>query len=102
MPETVEHRIIRSKQARQSELIGEVRSELIVDEFTPKKQQLSPSKASSSKTDSSPKSAHHQNTLLPAFHHIPRLQRKFQCQPTTMPSFLYGMGPKVTTRGVRQ
>lgn len=102
MPETVEHRIIRSKQARQSELIAEVRNDLMIEDFTPKKQH-SPSKSlSSSKTDSSPKTAHHQNTLLPAFHHIPRLQRKFQCQPTTMPAFLYGMGPKVTTRGVRQ
>lgn len=101
MPETVEHRIIRSKHARQCELIVELRNDLIADDFTPKKQ-LSPSKASTSKTDSSPKSTHHQNSLLPAFHHIPRLQRKFQCQPTTMPTFLYGMGPKVTTRGVRQ
>lgn len=101
MSETVEHRIIRSKNARQSELLIEFRSELIPDDFTPKKQ-LSPSKPSTSKTDSSPKSAHHQNTLLPAFHHIPRLQRKFQCQPSTMPKFLYGIGPKVTTRGVRQ
>lgn len=100
MPETVEHRIIRSKHARQSELIVEVRNELSVEDFTPKKQ-LSPSKPSTSKTDSSPKSAH-QNTLLPAFHHIPRLQRKFECQPTTMPTFLYGIGPKVNTRGVRQ
>lgn len=101
MPETMEHRIIRSKQARQSELISEVRNELMVDDFTPKKQ-LSPSKPSTSKSEPSPKSTHHQNTLLPAFHHIPRMQRKFQCQPTTMPTFLYGMGPKVTTRGVRQ
>ncbi|XP_037038168.1 chromatin-remodeling ATPase INO80 isoform X2 [Bradysia coprophila] len=100
MAETVEHRIIRSKHARQSELIVEVRNELSVDDFTPKKQ-LSPSKPSSSKMDTSPKSTH-QSTLLPAFHHIPRLQRKFECQPTTMPNFLYGIGPKVTTRGVRQ
>lgn len=101
MPETMEHRIIRSKQARQSELIIEVCNELIVDDFTPIKQ-LSPSKPSTSKTDSSPKSTHHQNTLLPALHYIPRVQRKFQCQPTTMPTFLYGIGPKITTRGVRQ
>lgn len=101
MPESVEHRIIRSKQGRQSESLVEVRNDLIVDDFTPKKQ-LSPSKPSTSKTDISPKSAHHQSTLVPAFHHIPRLPRKFQCQPTTMPRFLYGMGPKITTRGVRQ
>lgn len=68
MPETVEHRIIRSKSGSTIPLIQEI-SESMSREETP--------------------------NLAPEQHYIPRPPRHFKCEPTTLPTFLTGLTAKV-------
>lgn len=97
MSETVEHRVIRSKRNMSDiklEVVDDVEigdiagmSGAIVPLIVPKPEK-------SIKLEGS-----HKMALLPEHYHIPRPTRKLQCQPTSLPRFLYSLGPKVTCNG---
>lgn len=80
MPETLEHRVIRSKGAEVPDDKIEMKDEL---EMT----SLGPSKLDEIKD------------ILPEHQHRARPTRSFLCQPTSLPSFLYCIGQKVTCNG---
>lgn len=94
MIETMDHRAIRSKSARNSMQI-EFKDEPDFSEFD-----LMGMPTTSAKT--SPKSSDISQTfVLPEIHHIPRPPRKLQYQPTHLPTFLYGLAPKVQCNSQR-
>lgn len=77
MAETMEHRIIRSKHSENNTLIKE---EPLIDEI----EEGSPTPV---------KTKH--ISLVHEHYHIPRPPRHIYDQPTVLPRFLYGSGPKV-------
>lgn len=76
MPETIEHRIIRSKSLNEDVVRTEDSSELSVETI---------SAAGKEKTA----------YLLPEHFHIPQPPQTRPYQPTKMPDFLFGIAPKV-------
>lgn len=101
MSETVDHRIIRSKRA-----LAEIKLEICDDADVDIVAAATSSAISPLKVPKSEKGAKSeaiaqqkmaQAVLVPEHHHIPRPPRKLQCQPTSLPRFLYGIGPKVTS-----
>lgn len=109
MVETLEHRMIRSKRA-----LMDVKLEIKDDQDADLHRTLAPislitpvkSKAdrSASKADqvSQQKSPLASGALFPEHHHIPRPPRRYQCQETSLPRFLYGISPKITCNGRQQ
>lgn len=92
MIETMEHRIIRSKKNTGVLIKSEdVKIEIEnIDENIPNLiTEISNSKPLQSGG----------TVLLPEFHHYNRSPRRLKCQPTEMPSFLFGIVPKVHSQG---
>ena len=77
--ETMEHRIIRSKNKWKAE--NGIKTN---DLFTKPDQ---------------PDSQIDSFTILPEFHHFPRVPQKFSLYPMKMPAFVYGLPSKVITSG---
>ena len=75
MPETMEHRVIRSKRLKQTALITEM-------DMPMAKHQATGEMINKAK-------------LLPEFEFIQRPPTKYECEPLPMPRFLYGLGAKV-------
>ena len=90
----MEHRIIRSKSRH---LLQEIKIEMQDVDVVDSRGVLG-STSQVIKTEPGVKASGH-GTLLPEHHHIPRPPRKLQCQFTSLPSFLYGLGPKVQCNG---
>lgn len=92
----MEHRLIRSKSARNDMKI-EFKDDQDFNEFD----LMTPTSSStlSIATESPKTSDKSQTFVLPEIHHIPRPPRKLQCQPTNLPNFLYGLAPKVQCNG---
>lgn len=88
MPETLEHRMIRSKAADPlAEDVLDIKDELDLE--------LLPPGGSGAKTTAI-------KALLAEHQHKPRPRRSFACQATSLPSFLYCIGQKVTCNGRMQ
>lgn len=95
MIETMDHRMIRSKSARNSMQI-EFKDEPDFSEFDLMGMPAASSSTATTTTAATSKSPDKsQIFVLPEIHYIPRPARKLQCQPTHLPNFLYGLAPKV-------
>lgn len=80
MPETLEHRVIRSKSVNSFEDNIEIKEEIeLLSLDAPKPDKL--------------------KAILPEHKHNERPPRLFVCQPVSLPSFLYCIGQKVTCNG---
>lgn len=114
MQETMEHRIIRSKNWFNASIKIEKREDDDIDVGdlsasqrsplrSPKriKSSLSPIPTASTPLKSPTATFAQQGQLLPEFSHIPRVLRRLTCQATALPSFLYGVGPKTHCNGRR-
>lgn len=93
MTETMEHRIIRSKKNAgiliKSETEVKIELENVDENLPGLITEISTSKPLQSGG----------TILLPEFHHFNRSPRRLKCQPTEMPSFLFGIVPKVHSQG---
>lgn len=107
MVETLEHRVIRSKRSLQDVKL-ELKEEQDNDMQMPPIALITPIKSvsdrSAGKAELTPqqKSPLASGALFPEQHHIPRPPRRFYCQPTSLPRFLYGVSPKITCNGRQQ
>lgn len=107
MPESMEHRTWRSKCVEnESDNVVKITSEELTDFESPTTSQASkpavksPTKSPISKGDSQKSSE--TITLLPEFPFIERPSKVIVGQLTDMPTYLYGLGPKVQCNGRKQ
>lgn len=127
MPETIEHRLLRSKKVQQAQIkksvdnipgssgvsiIESSQTSMLDQSSQNNKTSLTPAsntnsfssiegneKSEKNNTDGSPvTSPQTKLTILPEFRHVPRPPRILDCYPTNLPSFLYRMVPKVEVR----
>lgn len=104
MVETLEHRVIRSKRSLQDVKL-EIKEEQDTDMHMPPIALITPVKGKSDRSAelvAQQKSPLASGALFPEQHHIPRPPRRFYCQPTSIPRFLYGVSPKITCNGRQQ
>lgn len=87
IPETIEHRVIRSKYKQnieeaeiKNEMLDETESELIMQ-----------TGGAGSKNKLSKEALR----LLPEFHHKKHVTHYYQCEPLEMPKFLYALNQRV-------
>jgi len=105
MPETVEHRLLRSrkvwaaqqKDSQASTSPPEVTKAAMSKSPRNPKQQQQPSVNEDGGDAVEDAAARGKVPVLPEFPHVPRPARIEQCVPTDMPAFLYYTSPKVCT-----